>query len=93
MSGIKLEDYKARRILDSRGNPTIEVEVEVKDDSGKLAEGRAAAPSGASRGVHEVVAFPEDSVEKSIEELNKIRSELTSFSFSNIAALDQKLWD
>jgi enolase len=41
----------AREILDSRGNPTLEVDVEL--DSGHL--GRAAVPSGASTGVHEVV--------------------------------------
>jgi enolase len=41
----------ARQILDSRGNPTIEVEVEL--DSGAL--GRAAVPSGASTGVHEAL--------------------------------------
>ncbi len=41
----------ARQILDSRGNPTVEVEVEL--ESGAV--GRAAAPSGASTGVHEAV--------------------------------------
>src|SRR6201988_1783286 len=41
----------ARQILDSRGNPTIEVDV--KTDEGAL--GRAAVPSGASTGVHEAV--------------------------------------
>ena len=40
-----------RQILDSRGNPTVEVEVLL--DSG--AEGRAAVPSGASTGEHEAV--------------------------------------
>jgi enolase 1/2/3 len=42
---------RARQILDSRGNPTVEVEVRL--DSGAL--GRAAVPSGASTGVHEAV--------------------------------------
>ena len=41
----------ARQILDSRGNPTIEVDVIT--DSGVL--GRAAVPSGASTGIHEAV--------------------------------------
>jgi enolase len=41
----------ARQILDSRGNPTIEVDVLL--DSGAF--GRAAVPSGASTGVHEAV--------------------------------------
>jgi enolase len=41
----------ARQILDSRGNPTVEVDV-ITDDG---AMGRAAVPSGASTGVHEAV--------------------------------------
>lgn len=46
-----ISDISAREILDSRGNPTIEVEVLL--DSG--ASGRAAVPSGASTGTHEAV--------------------------------------
>ena len=44
-------DVCAREILDSRGNPTVEVEVELED--GTL--GRAAVPSGASTGENEAV--------------------------------------
>ena len=44
-------DIHAREILDSRGNPTIEVDVHL--DSGAM--GRAAVPSGASTGAHEAV--------------------------------------
>jgi enolase len=44
-------DIKARQILDSRGNPTVEVDV--LTESGKI--GRAAVPSGASTGAHEAV--------------------------------------
>lgn len=44
-------DISAREILDSRGNPTIEVEVVLEDGS----FGRAAVPSGASTGAHEAV--------------------------------------
>jgi enolase len=44
-------DIAAREILDSRGNPTIEVEVTLEDGS----LGRAAVPSGASTGAHEAV--------------------------------------
>ncbi|MDO8549989.1 MAG: phosphopyruvate hydratase, partial [Ignavibacteria bacterium] len=44
-------DIHAREILDSRGNPTLEVEVEL--ESGVI--GRAAVPSGASTGEHEAV--------------------------------------
>src|SRR5579863_2292254 len=42
-------DIHARQILDSRGNPTVEVDVRLADGS----FGRAAVPSGASTGVHE----------------------------------------
>ena len=44
-------DIHAREILDSRGNPTVEVDVTLED--GTL--GRAAVPSGASTGAHEAV--------------------------------------
>ncbi|HEY52105.1 MAG TPA: phosphopyruvate hydratase [Caldilineae bacterium] len=47
----EIEDIVAREILDSRGNPTIEVEVITMNGDG----GRAAVPSGASTGVHEAV--------------------------------------
>ena len=46
-----ITDIVAREILDSRGNPTIEVDVELEDGS----IGRAAVPSGASTGAHEAV--------------------------------------
>src|ERR1041385_9542512 len=46
-----IADIHAREILDSRGNPTVEVEVTL--DSGAV--GRAAVPSGASTGAHEAV--------------------------------------
>ena len=44
-------DIAAREILDSRGNPTVEVDVTLEDGS----NGRAAVPSGASTGAHEAV--------------------------------------
>src|SRR6266487_662182 len=46
-----IDEVRAREILDSRGNPTVEVEVLLAD--GTL--GRAAVPSGASTGSHEAV--------------------------------------
>ena len=46
-----IADIHAREILDSRGNPTVEVDVTLEDGS----MGRAAVPSGASTGVHEAV--------------------------------------
>jgi enolase len=46
-----IQSVKAREILDSRGNPTVEVDIALKDGS----FGRAAVPSGASTGSHEAV--------------------------------------
>lgn len=47
----KIKNVTAREILDSRGNPTLEVEVEVEAG----VKGRAAVPSGASTGAHEAI--------------------------------------
>src|SRR3989304_737938 len=51
MANSKIDSIHARQILDSRGNPTIEVDVRLEDGS----LGRAAVPSGASTGVHEAL--------------------------------------
>ena len=51
MASAKIKNIKARQILDSRGNPTVEVDVET--DSGFI--GRAAAPSGASTASREAL--------------------------------------
>ena len=51
MSATKISELAAREILDSRGNPTIEVDVRLSGG----AMGRAAVPSGASTGVHEAL--------------------------------------
>ncbi len=49
---IEIMDIVGREILDSRGNPTVEVEVIVEDENG-MHVGRAAVPSGASTGIFE----------------------------------------
>src|SRR5215469_9466133 len=51
MSATEISELKAREVLDSRGNPTIEVDVRLSGG----AIGRAAVPSGASTGVHEAL--------------------------------------
>ena len=51
-----IADIRAREILDSRGNPTVEVEVTLEDES----MGRAAVPSGASTGAFEAVELRDD---------------------------------
>ena len=48
---MTITDVQGRQVLDSRGNPTVEVEVRL--ESGAL--GRAIVPSGASTGAHEAV--------------------------------------
>ena len=67
-------DVHARQILDSRGNPTVEVDVTLEDGS----MGRAAVPSGASTGAHEAVELRDGDksrwggkgVEKAVEAVN-----------------------
>ncbi len=69
-------DIHARQILDSRGNPTVEVEVELACG----AIGRAAVPSGASTGIHEALELRDGdkaeylgkSVHKAVDNVNKI---------------------
>lgn len=68
-----VKSLTARGVLDSRGNPTIEVDIAVRSESGAEAGiGRAAAPSGASRGKHEVIAFPEGGVDASVKAFKEI---------------------
>lgn len=52
---IEIVDIYAREILDSRGNPTVEVEVVVENENNNQFLGRAAVPSGASTGAFEAV--------------------------------------
>ncbi len=52
----KIKSIHAREILDSRGNPTVEVDVVLEDGS----QGRAAVPSGASTGVHEALELRDE---------------------------------
>ena len=58
----EIEDVVIRKILDSRGNPTVEVEIFTKSGYG-----RASAPSGASTGAHEVVALPKSGIDSAID--------------------------
>jgi enolase len=52
----KIKSVHAREILDSRGNPTVEVDIVLEDGS----QGRAAVPSGASTGVHEALELRDE---------------------------------
>lgn len=67
-----IEDARIRKILDSRGNPTVEVELAVE---GYVV--RAGAPSGASTGVHEISAFPAGGVDAAIRAFTgKVRNRI-----------------
>ena len=59
---MKIRDIALRRIIDSRGNPTVEAEIKTKNGFG-----RAAAPAGASTGTHEAVAWPDGSESKGMK--------------------------
>ena len=54
-----IKDVVIRRIIDSRGSPTVEAEITTENGFG-----RAAAPAGASTGTHEAMAWPNGSVSK-----------------------------
>src|SRR5205085_5511955 len=86
----------ARQILDSRGNPTVEVEVITDEEI----LGRAAVPSGASTGVHEAVELRDNDksvyfgkgVTKAVENVNKLISEkLVGWEVADQAGLDQAM--
>ncbi len=82
-----IEDVRVRKILDSRGNPTVEVDVITWNGFG-----RAAAPSGASTGAREVVAFPAGGVDKIIGEVEDIiSSELIGMDAEDLNEIDTVL--
>ena len=93
-----IKNIHAREILDSRGNPTVEVDVRL--ESGIV--GRAAVPSGASTGEHEAVelrdAHPSrylgKGVRKAVENVNTtIAGQLVGVDATGQTAIDQKLID
>src|SRR6201987_4471124 len=89
-------DITGREILDSRGNPTVEVDVVLEDGS----IGRAAVPSGASTGAHEAVELHDGhkgrylgkGVRKAVEAVNsEIFEALTDRSVEDQGQIDQTL--
>ncbi len=92
----RIEKIHARQILDSRGNPTVEVDVITED--GIL--GRAAVPSGASTGVHEAVElrdgdktkFMGKSVYKAVDHVNnEIAKAIEGYEVTDQNAIDAKM--
>lgn len=91
-----IADIHARQILDSRGNPTVEVDVIT--ENGQL--GRAAVPSGASTGIHEAVELRDNDksvyvgkgVLKAVSNVNDIiADQLVGWSVNDQTGIDAKL--
>lgn len=81
---VNIEKINIRKILDSRGNPTVEVEIYTASGYGC-----AAAPSGASTGSNEVEAFPEKGVDYAIENFEKtVAPELLSLDVTEQDHID-----
>jgi enolase len=87
-----IAEVVAREVLDSRGNPTVEVEVELASG----ARGRAAVPSGASTGAHEAVELRDGGgryrgkgVRRAVEHVNTEIAE----AVLGLDALDQRMLD
>ena len=93
---IEITDVVARQILDSRGNPTVEVEVVVENEC----VGRAAVPSGASTGSFEAVELRDGdkskylgkSVEKAVNNVNtEIKNLVVGMNALNQAEIDEAM--
>ena len=91
-----IANIHARQILDSRGNPTVEVEVLTENQC----KGRAAVPSGASTGVHEAVELRDNDkkvyegkgVLNAVNNVNtSIADELIGWNVADQTGIDQKM--
>jgi enolase len=91
-----IAEIRARQVLDSRGNPTVEAEVWLQDGT----VGRAIVPSGASTGEHEAVELRDGDksqyvgkgVLKAVENVNgEIAEALANFDAADQRTLDQKM--
>lgn len=96
---LEIVDVYAREIMDSRGNPTVEVEVVVNNDDGAQFVGRAAVPSGASTGAFEAVELRDGGdrykglgVETAVKNVNEIISdEVIGMNALDQVAVDNKM--
>ena len=98
MFSASIEKIQARQILDSRGNPTVEVEVYLDDG----AMGRAAVPSGASTGAHEALEMRDGDksrylgkgVEQAVRNVNElIAPELEGRAVTEQTSIDETMLD
>src|SRR5207245_8958024 len=96
MSATAISEIRAREIIDSRGNPTVEVDVHLSGG----AIGRAAVPSGASTGMHEALELRDGDkaryggkgVRKAVANVHDlIAPKLRGFDAANQAGLDETL--
>lgn len=99
---LPIREVRAREILDSRGNPTLEAEVVVENSvTGEQACGRASVPSGASTGQFEAVELRDGEVRyfglgvrRAVENVNaKLRGALLSMDASCQSKIDGKILD
>jgi enolase len=97
---VEILDVFAREIMDSRGNPTVEVEVVVSGEGEQEFIGRAAVPSGASTGAFEAVELRDGDkkrynglgVEKAVANVNEIISaEIVGMNALDQVAIDKKM--
>ncbi len=95
---IRITDIRAREILDSRGNPTVEADLRLADGS----QGRAAVPSGASTGTREAVELRDGDksrylgkgVRKAVANVNgELKAALLARQFADQRELDRAIID
>ncbi len=92
----KIKNIHAREILDSRGNPTVECDIELEDSS----FGRASVPSGASTGIHEALELRDKDnkryhgkgVKEAVKNINDvIKKEIINKQFDNYRYFDKAI--
>ena len=97
---VKIIEIHAREILDSRGNPTVEVDVIAETETtGKKSRGRASVPSGASTGQFEAIELRDGEsryfglgVQRVVDHVNtRIRNELLGMNVLDQLAIDRRL--
>ena len=94
---MKITNLKSRQIFDSRGNPTVETDLVLNNNS----FGRAAVPSGASKGIYEAIELRDKTndyngkgILTAVEKINKdLKNKLLNIKFDSQEVLDNFLID